>query len=144
MKTFKSKLLLTSLFTISVTLACGAATAQADPIELATLTAPIEASSDTAKVRAKPEAGGRVIRTSHAAACGVSTWPGSSERGKPVAGGRMIKRTDMVACGVSTWPGSSAQAKPEAGGRLIKRAEEVADGTPASQHKSATGWTASQ
>ena len=131
MNNLKSKLLLTSLFTCSVTLVGGAAFAQADRIELATLTAPLEASSAHSTVREKPEAGGRVIKTSHDAECGVSNWPGSSEQGMPEVGGRTIKRTDMATCGVSTWPGSSAQAKPEAGGRVFTRAEDVADGAPA-------------
>ena len=133
MNNLKSKLLLTSLLTVSVTLVGGAAFAQADRIELATLTAPLEASSAHSTARAKPEAGGRVSKTSHEAACGVSDWPGSSGQGIPEAGGRTIKRTDMATCGFSTWPGSSAQAKPEAGGRVIIRADDVADGAPAPQ-----------
>ena len=141
MNTLKSKLLLSSLLTVSVTLACGVATAQAEPIKLATLTAPIEAGAATSTVRAKPEAGGRVSKASHDAACGVSTWPGSSEQGKPAAGGRMITRSDTATCGVSTWPGSSAQAKPEAGGRVITRAEDVADVAPAPQRSVADRGT---
>jgi hypothetical protein len=135
MNNFKSKLLLTSLFTVFVTFACGAATAQAEPIKVATLTAPIEAGTANPTVRAKPEAGGRVSKTSHEAACGVSKWTGSAEQGTPAAGGRTITRSDMGTCGVSTWPGSSAQAKPEAGGRVITRAEDVAE-APTPQQRS--------
>ena len=133
MNNLKSKLLLTAVFAVSVAFASGATTAQAEPIIVATLTAPIEAGAANATVRSKPEAGGRVSKASHDAACGVSTWPGSSEQGKPAAGGRMITRSDTATCGVSTWPGSSAQAKPEAGGRVITRAEDVADVAPAPQ-----------
>jgi hypothetical protein len=115
----------------------GGATAQADQ-DAPVADAAAKHASQTGLVKhAKPEAGGRVIKSARAAG---PAWPGSSEPAKPEAGGRVI--TSSHAAAGPAWPGSTAQAKPEAGGRVITPSKLVADDGSAPQRTSAVACTA--
>lgn len=131
----QSAALLAPIVLSSAALMIGGATAQADPGFTTVDAASTNAGPTSAVEHAKPEAGGRVIKSAYTAG---PAWPGSSAHAKPNAGGRVIKSANAAR---TDWPGSTAQAKPEAGGRVITPSELVADeGSP--QRTSAVTCTA--
>jgi len=123
--------LLAPIVLSSAALMMGGATAQADQGAPVVDAASTSARAMSAVEHAKPEAGGRVIKSTHAAG---PAWPGSTAQAKPEAGGRVIKSTHAAG---PAWPGSTAQAKPEAGGRVITPTKLVAEDGSASQRTSA-------
>ena len=128
--------LLAPIVLSSAALMIGGAAAQADQGAPAVDAASTSAGAMSAVEHAKPEAGGRVIKSTHAG----PAWPGSTAPAKPEAGGRVITSSDAAAG--PAWPGSTAQAKPEAGGRVITATKQVADERATSQRTSAVACTA--